>query len=81
MLFYRAALPLSRRTLNFVAGVVRRHLKAIGSRWRLLHALPAPLRAHDRYQARLSSVHAITVPCVLALLTRTSRIVAWQIAL
>ncbi len=36
MLFYRAALPLSSRTLNFTAGVVRRHLKAIGSRWRKL---------------------------------------------
>jgi hypothetical protein len=37
VLFYRAALPLSRRTLNFVAGIVRRHLKAIGSRWRRLN--------------------------------------------
>jgi DDE superfamily endonuclease len=36
MLFYRAALPLSSRTLNFAAGLVRRHLKAIGSRWRKL---------------------------------------------
>jgi hypothetical protein len=36
MLFYRAVLPLSSRTLNFVAGLVRRHLKAIGSRWRKL---------------------------------------------
>jgi hypothetical protein len=34
MLFYRAALPLSSKTLNFTAGVVRRHLRAIGSRWR-----------------------------------------------
>jgi DDE superfamily endonuclease/Helix-turn-helix of DDE superfamily endonuclease len=33
VLFYRAALPLSRKTLNYVAGVIRRHLKAIGSRW------------------------------------------------
>jgi hypothetical protein len=32
MLFYRAALPLSSRTLNFTAAVVRRHLKATGSR-------------------------------------------------
>ena len=31
MLFYRAALPLSSRTLNFAAGLIRRHLKAIGS--------------------------------------------------
>jgi hypothetical protein len=37
VLFYRAALPLSRKTLNFVAGIIRRHLKAIGSRWRRLN--------------------------------------------
>jgi DDE superfamily endonuclease/Helix-turn-helix of DDE superfamily endonuclease len=43
MLFYRAALPLSRETLNYVAGVIRRHRKSIGSLWRKLdpgqHAL------------------------------------------
>jgi Helix-turn-helix of DDE superfamily endonuclease/DDE superfamily endonuclease len=31
MLFYRAALPLSSRTLTFVAGVIRRHRISIGS--------------------------------------------------
>ena len=36
MLFYRAALPLSRKTLNYAAGIIRRHRKAIGSRWRKL---------------------------------------------
>ncbi len=36
MLFYRAALPLSSRTLNYVAGVIRRHRKSTGSRWRKL---------------------------------------------
>jgi hypothetical protein len=36
MLFYRAALPLSSRTLNFVSGVIRRHRKSIGSLWRAL---------------------------------------------
>src|SRR5690348_7643147 len=36
MLFYRAALPLSSRTLNFTAGVIRRHRQSIGSRWRKL---------------------------------------------
>ena len=36
MLFYRAALPLSRQTLTFVSGIIRRHLRAIGSRWRKL---------------------------------------------
>lgn len=38
MLFYRAAVDLSRSTLNYVAGVIRRHRKAIGSAWRLLNA-------------------------------------------
>ena len=37
MLFYRAALPLSCKTLNYAAGIIRRHLKAIGSRWRKLN--------------------------------------------
>jgi hypothetical protein len=37
MLFYRAALPLSSRTLNFTAGIIRRHRAAIGSRWRALN--------------------------------------------
>jgi len=37
VLFYRAALPLSRKTLNYAAGIIRRHLRAIGSRWRKLN--------------------------------------------
>ena len=37
MLFYRAALPLSSRTLTFVSGVIRRHRAAIGSPWRKLN--------------------------------------------
>lgn len=37
MLFYRAALPLSSRTLNYVSGITRRHRKSIGSRWRVLN--------------------------------------------
>jgi hypothetical protein len=37
MLFYRAALPLSRKTLTFTAGIIRRHRRAIGSTWRKLH--------------------------------------------
>jgi hypothetical protein len=36
MLFYRAALPLSSKTLNFTAGVIRRHRASIGSLWRKL---------------------------------------------
>src|SRR5271155_2464367 len=37
MLFYRAALPLSRKTLTFTAGIIRRHRRAIGSSWRKLN--------------------------------------------
>jgi hypothetical protein len=31
MLFYPATLPLSSKTLNYTAGVIRRHRRAIGS--------------------------------------------------
>src|SRR5512142_2821279 len=37
MLFCRAALPLSSRTLTCVAGAIRRHRKSIGSLWRKLN--------------------------------------------
>jgi hypothetical protein len=37
MLFYRAALPLSRQTLTFVSGLVRAHRRALGSPWRALN--------------------------------------------
>jgi DDE superfamily endonuclease/Helix-turn-helix of DDE superfamily endonuclease len=37
MLFYRAALPLSSRTLTFVSGIIRRHRISIGSAWRKLN--------------------------------------------
>jgi hypothetical protein len=30
VLFYRSAVDLSRSTLNYVAGLIRRHRKAIG---------------------------------------------------
>jgi hypothetical protein len=30
VLFYRAALPLSRKTLNYVSGIIRRHRASIG---------------------------------------------------
>jgi DDE superfamily endonuclease len=36
VLFYRAAVDLSRSKLNYVAGLIRRHRKVIGSTWRLL---------------------------------------------
>src|SRR5512140_125662 len=37
MLFYPAALPLSRQTLSYTAGVIRRHRGQIGSAWRKLN--------------------------------------------
>ncbi|WP_062343960.1 IS5/IS1182 family transposase [Herbidospora yilanensis] len=37
MLFYRASVDLSRSTLNYVAGIIRRRRKAIGSVWRALN--------------------------------------------
>jgi len=37
MLFYRAALPLSRATLTYLSGVIRRHRRKIGSCWRKLN--------------------------------------------
>jgi hypothetical protein len=37
MLFYRAALPLSSKTLTYVAGIIRGHRKSIGSLWRKLN--------------------------------------------
>src|ERR1700719_5387455 len=37
MLFYRAALPLSCKTVNYAAGIIRRHRMSIGSRWRKLN--------------------------------------------
>jgi hypothetical protein len=36
MLFYPAMLPLSAQTLSYVAGIIRRHRKKIGSAWRKL---------------------------------------------
>jgi Helix-turn-helix of DDE superfamily endonuclease len=36
VLFYPAALPLSRQTLTYTAGVIRRHRAQIGSPWRKL---------------------------------------------
>ncbi|MEU6180443.1 hypothetical protein [Streptomyces coeruleorubidus] len=35
-LVYQCRLPLSTRTVNHLADLLRRHLKAIRSRWRIL---------------------------------------------
>jgi hypothetical protein len=42
VLFYRAALPLSRQALTFTAGVIRRHRAAIGSLRRKLNPARRP---------------------------------------
>jgi Helix-turn-helix of DDE superfamily endonuclease len=47
-LFHRAALPLSRKTLTFVARLIRRHRARIGSLWRKLN---------PRQQALLVLIH------------------------
>ena len=59
MLFYPAALPLSSQTLNYTAGVIRRHRRQIGSCWRKLtpgRAGPAgaglPAQGRDVRRAR-----------------------------
>jgi hypothetical protein len=36
LLLYQAALPLSSRTLNYTARLIRAHRRAIGTRWRVL---------------------------------------------
>src|SRR5215468_11189864 len=60
MLFYRAALPLSRQTLTFVTGIIRRHRASIGSLWRKLdpgrHRLPAQRRDIRRPRAIIHPV-------------------------
>jgi hypothetical protein len=38
VLFYPAALPLSRQTLDYTARIIRRHRRQIGSPWRKLSA-------------------------------------------
>jgi Helix-turn-helix of DDE superfamily endonuclease len=37
LLFYPAALPLSRQTLDDTTGIIRRHRRNIGSCWRKLN--------------------------------------------
>jgi hypothetical protein len=55
VLFYRAALPLSCKTLTFAAGIIRRYRAAIGSRWRRLNPgqqallVPAYLRKGETF--------------------------------
>src|SRR4051794_14024300 len=64
VLFYRAAVPLSRRTLTHLAGIIRPHRTASGTRWRKITPgqpallVLAHLRNGDTY-ARLATGFAI----------------------
>jgi len=58
MLFYPAALPLSRQTLTHVTGILRRHRRQICSPWRILRKLrccPLAGRATGQGDPRSSS--------------------------
>jgi len=80
MLFYRAALPLSRQTLSYVAGVIRRHRARIGSCWRKLSpgrqaVLVAYLRKGET-RAQLASRVRCRHRHGLAYVTETVRLLA-----
>ena len=62
MLFCRAALPLSRPALDYLAGVDRRHRHKIGSCWRILRKLRCcPWRAGQLAKAiHVLQAHEIT---------------------
>jgi hypothetical protein len=62
---YHVALPVSRKTITFVADLIRRHLTKIGSRWRKLPSgrqaliVLAVLR-HDQRAADLAGAYGIS---------------------
>ncbi|MEV0150117.1 MULTISPECIES: transposase family protein [unclassified Nonomuraea] len=66
---YQCRLPLSTRTITFVAGLLRAHLKTIGSRWRKLPAgkiaviVLAVLR-HDQRLADMAGGNGISASTV-----------------
>ena len=82
MLFYPAALPLSSTTLNYTAGVIRRHRQHIGSPWRRLSSgqqallVLAYLRKGDTF-AELAAGFGIGTATAWRYVTQT---VAWLAA-
>ncbi|MER6126030.1 hypothetical protein ABT173_26070 [Streptomyces sp. NPDC001795] len=68
-LVYQCALPLSTRTVRYVTDLLRKHLKAIRSRWRSLSAgrivviVLAVLR-HDQRAADLAGGNAIAATTI-----------------
>lgn len=76
MLFYPATITLSNRTLDHVARLIRRHRRAIGSRWRRLSSnrqallVLAHLRNGDTYQ-RLATGFGIGLATVFRYICET----------
>src|SRR3954471_18032397 len=68
-LVYQCALPLSRQTLTFTAGLLRAHLKKIRSRWRKLPPgkialiVLATLR-HDHRLADMASGNSVSASTI-----------------
>jgi hypothetical protein len=71
VLFYRAAIDLPRSTLNYLAGLIRRHRKTIGSAWRLLNPgqqallVLADLRKDETFSGK-HRVHGMNVQVIAA---------------
>ena len=81
MLFCPAALPLSAQALSYVAGVIRRHRKKIGSAWRKLNPgrqallVPACLRKGDTF-AELAAGFGIGTATAWRYVTETTALLA-----
>ena len=85
MLFYRAALPLSRSALSYVAGVVRRHRRQTGSSWRKCNpGQQAPLvLAHLRKAetfARLAAGSGVSIATAWRYVSETVKLLAARAA-
>lgn len=68
-LVYQCRLPLSAKTVNYLADLLRRHLKAIGSRWRALPpgriaVMVLAVLRHDQRLADLTGGNAISATTV-----------------
>jgi len=81
VLFYPAALPLSRQTLTYTAGIIRRHRKRIGSCWRKLNPgrrallVLAYLRKGETF-AELAAVFGVGTATAWRYVTETAALLA-----
>ncbi|MEY9895173.1 cell division protein ZapA (FtsZ GTPase activity inhibitor) [Catenulispora sp. MAP12-49] len=69
VLVYQCRLPLSTTTVTYIADLLRRHLKAIGSRWRSLPAgriavLVLAVLRHDQRAADLAGGNDISATTI-----------------